>query len=842
MKKYLNFLIILTLVLSISPAILAQDGDQLAPDGQAGQIYYAPISVDIELDGDTSDWEGVPTVSMEGNGHAVTFAAAANDEFLFLLGDVTDENIISGEHGSNYWDEDSVEFYVNGTGDLSLRSYQDGVAQITVPALNKDLSSEEAILSGVRGTTLNAQVEVVETDKGYLVELAIPLQNDVWDITPEHGGALGFQVHLNGATTRGRDTKLIWSIFDANDQSYQNPSVFGYLLFYEIGRTDIPELPESITAIADAPPAPVGAVYRSSVFSTSIRVADIMSYMTLDEKIGQMTLIEKGSMLFNDIAPLSIGGLLSGGGGYPNTGNTPESWAEMVDTYQEFALENRLGIPLIYGVDAVHGHSNVEGAVIFPHNIGLGATRNADLVQEICHLTALEMVATGIYWNYAPVVAVPQDIRWGRTYEAYGEDTELVTELALACFNGLQGEDLADPMTVLATPKHFVGDGGVAWGTSDHGSYFIDRGETAGDETVLRDVHLAPYIPLIENGAQSIMVSYSSWDGEKMHARRDLITDVLKGELGFRGFVVSDWQAIDEISPEYYESVVTAINAGIDMVMVPYNYFAFIDTTKAAVENGDIPIERIDDAVRRILTVKFDLGLFEQPFADASLLETVGSDERRAVARQAVAESQVLLKNDGDVLPLSADMDSILVAGVAANDIGIQSGGWTIEWQGGVGEITEGTTILEGIQNTVSDAATVHYDAAGEFSDDITGSVGIAVVGELPYAEGVGDNGELTLSEDDLQAIENLRGKVDTLIVVIVSGRPLMIADHIDDWDVVVASWLPGTEGQGVADVLFGVMPFTGKLSFTWPRSVDQLPLESIDDPLFPYGFGIETS
>ncbi len=848
MTKYLAIFLTFCMILGIASQASTQDG-QLAPDGEASQTYYAPFPLHIELDSDLSDWEGVPRVLMSGNDHSVIFAAAADEQFIYFMGDVTDSNIITGQHAENYWNEDSIEFYINGTGDLSLRTYTDGVAQITIPALNMDLALEDTIFSGVRGSSANAQAKVFQTETGYAVEVAVPLQNDVWEITPAHGEVIGFQVHLNGSSGGDRDTKLIWSVFDASDQSYLNPSVFGYLIFYEIGQTDIPELPEEEgSAAADLPQVSASALYRSSSFSTEVRVNDLMSRMTLDEKIGQMTLVEKNSMLPDDITEFGIGGLLSGGGGYPDT-NTPEEWAAMVNGYQDYALDSRLVIPLIYGVDAVHGHNNVYGAVIFPHNVGLGATRNPELVEEICRITAIEMIATGIYWNYSPVLAVPQDIRWGRTYEGFGEDTQLVTDLAIACMRGLQGDDLSDPLTVLATPKHFVGDGGAVWGTSTTGDYQIDQGVTDVDEATLRAIHLPPYIAAVDNGAQSIMISFSSWDGMKMHAQRYLITDVLKGELGFEGFIVSDWAGIDQISDDYYEAVVTAINAGVDMNMVPYDYLRFMATVKQAVNNGDIPLSRIDDAVRRILIVKFNLGLFENPYANEDLLADVGSESHRAVARQAVAESQVLLQNNEDLLPLSPETQTIFVAGVAADDIGIQSGGWTIEWQGSAGDITPGTTILDGIEQSVSSGTRVEYDPAGLFEEalhedgsPIIADVGIVVVGERPYAEGLGDNTELVLSEEDIAAIENARARSNNLIVIIVSGRPLIVTDYLDDWDALVAAWLPGTEGQGVADVLFGYQPFTGTLPLSWPVSVDQLPLSADNEYLFPYGFGLQVT
>ncbi len=593
------------------------------------------------------------------------------------------------------------------------------------------------------------------------------------------------------------------------------------------------------TTVTTAPPRPEAA-YLDPERPIADRVEDLLGRMTLAEKIGQMTLVEKNSVASVDIAGLGIGGLLSGGGGSPIE-NSPQAWADMVRGFQDEALESRLGIPLLYGIDAVHGHSNVRDAVIFPHNIGLGAANDPALMEEIGRITAAEMIATGIYWNYAPAVSVPQDIRWGRTYEGYSENTERVTELAAAYLRGLQGSDLSDPRTVLATPKHYVGDGGTAWGSSTTASYWIDQGVTEVDEATLRAVHLPPYIRAIDEGAMSIMASYSSWGGEKMHAQRYLLTDVLKGELGFDGFVVSDWAGIDQVSEDYYEAIVRSIGAGIDMNMVPGDYRTFISLLTQAVAGGDITADRIDDAVRRILTVKFALGLFEQPHGDDALLALVGSDEHRAVGRAAVAKSQVLLKNERELLPLPPDIPFLLVAGQAADDIGLQSGGWTITWQGGRGATTTGTTILEGIRDTVSPETTVMYESKGRFElpDRPESVTCVAVVGEQPYAEGMGDDGDPSLSPSDAELLAGMRAGCDRLAVILISGRPLLITDLIDDWDAVVAGWLPGTEGQGVADVIFGVEPFTGSLPYTWPRTIDQVPIGAggDEDPLFPLGF-----
>lgn len=587
------------------------------------------------------------------------------------------------------------------------------------------------------------------------------------------------------------------------------------------------------------------------------RIEELLGRMTLEEKIGQMTLVEKGSITPEEVRARLIGGVLSGGGGYPRGHNSPEGWYRMVRGFQEAALQTRLGIPLLYGVDAVHGHGNVRGATVFPHSVGLGATRDPHLVRRVARATAVEMAATGIHWNYAPVLAVPQDLRWGRAYEAFGERPELVTELGRAYLLGLQSPDgqvdLGHPLTVLGTPKHYVGDGGTSWGTSTR--YEIDQGVTEVDEETLRRVdeetlrrvHVQPYRAAIEAGALSVMASFSSWDGLKMHAHRTLLTDVLRGELGFQGFLVSDWGGIDQVSADYNQAVVTAINAGVDMNMVPEDYDRFIQSLTAAVERGEVARARIDEAVGRILRAKLRLGLFERTLAEASLLERVGSAEHRRLARLAVARSLVPLKNTDGTLPLSPDVPLVLVGGEHADDIGLQSGGWTIEWQGARAAITEGTTLLEGVRQAVSPGTEVHYDRFGRFersAPEGLAGVGIAVVGEEPYAEGEGDRADLNLSEPQRHLIRRMRERARPLVVVLISGRPLIVTGELELADAFVAAWLPGSEGQGVADVLFGKQPFTGKLPYTWPRDMSQVPLgagegqaEGRSEPLFPYGY-----
>lgn len=585
------------------------------------------------------------------------------------------------------------------------------------------------------------------------------------------------------------------------------------------------------------------------------RIDALLTQMTLGEKIGQMTQVSKTSITPEEVAALGIGSVLSGGGGNP-TPNTPEDWRAMVQSFLEAALKSRLGIPLIYGSDAVHGHNNAKGTVIFPHNIGLGAAGDPDLVARAAYVVATEMLATGVHWDFAPAVSIPRDIRWGRTYEGYSTDPQLVTELGAAFVRGLQAASPEGTLRALASVKHYVGDGGTTWGTTQKHSWIphmwnspdekwsIDQGLTEVDEDELRAVHLVPYIAAIREGALNIMVSYSSWGGLKMHEHHYLLTDVLKNELGFKGFLVSDWMAINQLSEAYYDCVVRSINAGLDMIMVPFDYREFIDTLTRAVEKGDVSQERIDDAVRRILLAKFKLGLFEDPLPDTALLQQVGSSAHREIAREAVRKSLVLLKNEQHTLPVAKDVPVLLVGGRAAHDIGIQSGGWTIEWQGGTGAITTGTTILEGIRAAVSTSTQVHYDLTGAFANENTKApVGIAVVGELPYAEGEGDKLNLALSEDDVDTIHTMRAKCEHLIVVLVCGRPVIITEQLPLADAVVAAWLPGSEGQGVADVLFGDYPFTGKLPHPYPRSMAQVPYAALkqhnETPLWEMGFGL---
>lgn len=580
---------------------------------------------------------------------------------------------------------------------------------------------------------------------------------------------------------------------------------------------------------AEPGPAP----YLDPHLSVQDRVDDLLDRMSLADKLGQMTQPERRYVTPDEVTRYRIGSVLSSGGSAPEP-NTPESWADMYDGLQRAALAGPLRVPLMYGVDAVHGHNNMVGATIFPHNIGLGATRDPALVRRIGAATAAEMAGTGVDWDFAPCVCVARDDRWGRTYESFGEVPELATMMTTV-IDGLQGDELGGPTSVLATAKHYVGDGGTEGGD--------DRGDVRLPEKELRAVHLPPFQAAVKRGVGSVMISYSSWNGLKMHQNKYLITDVLKGELGFGGFVVSDYNGIDEIDgkPGFTkDEVAAAINAGIDMVMVPTEWRRFIDYLRDEVKNGDVPMERIDDANRRILTKKFELGLFEEPMADRSHLKTVGSAAHRALARRAVAESQVLLKNDDDVLPLDDD-DKVFVAGRSADDIGMQSGGWTITWQGKPGPITPGTTILDGIRKAADPDATVTYSKDGSGIDP-SYDAAIAVVGETPYAEYHGDRTDgLGLDDADRKTIDRLRDAGVPVVVVLVSGRPLDVAEDLPKWDALVAAWLPGTEGQGVADVLYGDADPRGRLPVTWMRSGDQEPINRGDGkkPLFPFGYGL---
>jgi beta-glucosidase len=574
-------------------------------------------------------------------------------------------------------------------------------------------------------------------------------------------------------------------------------------------------------------------IYQDPTQPVVARVADLLGRMSLDEKIGQMTQAERNAVSAADITNSRIGSLLSGGGSAPSPNNAT-SWANMYDNFQNAARATPLAIPMIYGVDAVHGHNNVAGATIFPHNIGLGATRDPELVQRIGKATAEEVSGTGIDWDFAPCLCVARNDRWGRTYESFGEQPEIASSMA-TLITGLQGAKLSDPGSVLATAKHYIGDGGTTGG--------VDQGNTQVTEAELRSVHLPPFREAIARNVGSVMITYSSWNGVKLHGHKYLITDVLKNELGFKGLVVSDWNAIDQIDgqPGFTAAEVRdSINAGLDMIMVPTEWRTFITYLRQEVQAGRVPMSRIDDANRRILTKKFELGLFEKPLTDRSFTPSVGSAAHRAIAREAVRKSQVLLKNQNGVLPLPKTAGKVFVAGKSADNIGYQSGGWTISWQGGSGPVTTGTTVLQGIRSAVSASTTVTYNRNGTGIDG-SYQAAIAVVGETPYTEGAGDRtGAMGLDSEDLATIATLKAAGVPVVVVLVSGRPMDISAELSKWNALVAAWLPGTEGNGVADVLFGDFQPTGTLPFSWMSSASQQPINVGDGktPLFAYGVG----
>nr|KYP71062.1 Lysosomal beta glucosidase [Cajanus cajan] len=601
--------------------------------------------------------------------------------------------------------------------------------------------------------------------------------------------------------------------------------------------------------------------YKDPKLSLNVRIKDLLKRMTLEEKIGQMVQIERSVATPQVMKKYFIGSVLSGGGSVPATNATAESWVKMVNGIQNGSLSTRLGIPMIYGIDAVHGHNNVYKATIFPHNVGLGVTRqvyiycNEDpvLIKKIGDATALEVRATGIQYAFAPCIAVCRDPRWGRCYESYSEDPKIVRAMT-EIIPGLQGDNsrkgvpyVAGKNKVAACAKHYVGDGGTTKGINENNTVISYR--------ELLSIHMPAYHDSIVKGVSSVMVSYSSWNGKKMHANHYLVTDYLKNKLKFRGFVISDWLGIDRItSPphsNYSYSIQAGVGAGIDMIMVPINFTEFIDDMTYQVKNNIIPVSRIDDAVERILRVKFVMGLFENPLADLSLVNQLGNKEHRQLARGAVRKSLVLLKNgksaDKPLLPLPKKAAKILVAGSHANNLGYQCGGWTITWQGlGGNNLTVGTTILDAVKQTIDPATKVVYNENPDsnFVNSNNFSYAIVIVGEVPYAETFGDSLNLTIAEPGPSTITKVCGSIKC-VVLLITGRPVVIQPYLSKIDALVAAWLPGTEGQGVTDLLFGDYGFTGKLARTWFKTVDQLPMNVGDkyyDPLFPFGFGISTN
>ncbi|MEN0110147.1 MAG: glycoside hydrolase family 3 N-terminal domain-containing protein [Planctomycetota bacterium] len=578
-------------------------------------------------------------------------------------------------------------------------------------------------------------------------------------------------------------------------------------------------------------------------------VTPLLERMTLAEKIGQMTQVDLAGLASPaEVRELVIGSVLAGGNSDPAGGNSRAAWANAYEACQREAVATRLGVPILFGVDAVHGHSNVLGAVIYPHNIGLGCANDVDLVERIGRQTASAVRATGVQWNFAPCVTAPRDDRWGRTYEGYSEDPARIGPLGAALVRGLQGDDLRSPLSVMSCIKHFVGDGGTeaevkACRFRGEVRLCLDQGDTRVDEETLRRLHVDQYRPSIAAGAGTVMPSYSSWNGLKCSANGYLLADVLKGELGFRGFVVSDWDAIDQCHEDYKTAIKLAINAGVDMAMISHRHREYLRFLSELVEEGEVPLARIDDAVLRILRVKAAMGMLDASYdyrTPETAIAAFGSESRRGLAREAVRKSIVLLKNNG-VAPLAKSGGRIHVAGPSADDLGVQCGGWTIDWQGKAGEVTTGgTTILSAIRDAVG-AERVSHDTTGEGADDADAAV--VVVGEPPYAEGFGDDADLRLSDDDLATIRRVAASGTPMTLVILSGRPLALDDEtVGSADAIFAAWLPGTEGSGVADILFGDAEPSGTLSFTWPNDADEHPTNVGDadySPRYPYGYGL---
>jgi len=554
-------------------------------------------------------------------------------------------------------------------------------------------------------------------------------------------------------------------------------------------------------------------------------VEALMAEMTLDEKIGQMT----QSVWHNNVSPrivrkLGIGSIIHTEGPVP--GKSAAKWVAKFDAFQRQAIRSRLGIPLLIGVDAVHGQNTYEGAVIFPHNIGMAATRNMDLIQRAAKITAIEVAGTGFNWTFSPCIAMPQHEHWGRVYEGFSEDRDLTIAAVTASVRGYQGNDLAARDTIAATAKHYLADGATQGG--------VEGGDAVMSEQEMRELYLPPYATAVDEGVAAIMVGFNSYNGVNMHQNGYLVSEVLKGELGFDGVVLTDWNGGLRFGAAH-----TVINAGIDIAMQPENHEEFMADLKSSVLDRTVDISRIDDAVRRILHMKFKLGLFVDPFARKEFSATIGSPQHRAVARQAVRESLVLLKSDNGVLPLDPE-STIAVVGAHGNNSGLQSGGWSIHWQGQKESYRGATTILEGIRAVAAD---VEYAQQGCY-EGMTAKTAVVVVGEEPYAEFKGDSDQLFLTDEHQDLIRDCKGLGKQVVVILISGRVLAVKPGLDISDAFIAAWLPGSEGAGVADFLFAVDGFKpiGRSPYAWPVKVGDLPLTMDDErALFKFGYGLQT-
>ena len=584
-------------------------------------------------------------------------------------------------------------------------------------------------------------------------------------------------------------------------------------------------------------------------------IAEQLARLTLPQKIGQMTMAERSHATPDDVKQFALGSVLAGGGSHPGD-NRLIDWIEMNDAYWQAAVgdADSLGIPILFGIDAVHGHGNVRGATVFPHNIGLGAAGSPELVAEIAKVTAREILASGLEWNFAPTMAVVQNCQWGRTFESFGSDPERNGVLGEAYVRALQAEG------VMACNKHWVGDGATLHG--------IDQGETRLSWEELERTHVAPYYPSLAAGVMSVMVSFNSWNGEKCHGHEFLLRTLLKTRLGFDGIVVSDWNGIDYLDEDFDEAVAQSVNAGIDLFMVPEKWRTFVDALLRQVTENKVDTSRIDDAVARILRGKLRLGLFEAPRPSArprSNDPEFGAARHRQVAREAVRRSLVLLKHEGDILPLKASA-RILVAGRNADNLGHQCGGWTLSWQGEHGnESIDGTSIWQAIQD-IAPNAVLSEGLSGADANASLHDVAVVVIGEHPYAEGFGDirtgdevlietgsmiNGLMNplepygntlelaaLHPEDLACMRRISEAGVPVVAVLISGRPLVATQELDMADAFIAAWLPGAEGAGVTDVLFGQEDFSGRLPVPWPAAMSRPP-EPTHTTLFPVGYGL---
>ncbi|WP_427451529.1 glycoside hydrolase family 3 N-terminal domain-containing protein [Litorimonas sp. WD9-15] len=581
------------------------------------------------------------------------------------------------------------------------------------------------------------------------------------------------------------------------------------------------------------------------------RITNIMAQMTLRQKVGQIIQADVGSISPEDVKIYPLGSILNGGNSAPNGDNrSPASaWVELADEFYEASKEaygDNLFIPMIWGTDAVHGHNNIPGATVFPHNIGLGATRNPSLLGQIGAITAQEIRVGGQEWTFAPTIAVVRDDRWGRTYEGYSENPDVTASYAGELIRGIQGEVGSDDWLkgdhVIATAKHFLADGGTEQGR--------DQGNSIESEEEIRDIHGAGYPPALEAGVQTVMASFSSWQGRKLTGHKGLLTDVLKGQMGFDGFIVGDWNAHGQLDSCTNTDCPEALHAGLDMYMAPDSWKGLFETTLKQAENGEIQMDRLDDAVRRILRVKLRSGLFEagKPSTRgvAGKYDLLQDPKSKEVARQAVRESLVLLKNDG-VLPLSKDA-TIVVAGDGVDNIGKQSGGWTLSWQGTGNENSDfpgGSSMLDGIERHLASGSgtVIQADDDGIYTGNPT--VAVVVFGEDPYAEFKGDIDTLAYKpgdDSDLNLLKKFQADGIPTVAVFLSGRPMWMNREINASNAFVAAWLPGSEGGYAMDVLFGDADFKGTLPYSWPRTAIQTPLNYDDedyDPLFAYGYGM---